>query len=177
MTDNGTRLICLKLIGMRLGALLMTEARRPLFSSRNLVALIAAPPLGAGIYSLLYAAAIWLRTAKEGGFLGILDSIGGLLLYSVFYGFFGLIVGSLIGYVGMLITGIPSMLLLRYIRWENRITYIIMGGLGGSVIPPTDRNWTVFGESYVVHNVIAGALVMLMYFLIVDRGQNTLPPS
>lgn len=155
----------------------MENVRRPLFTARNITALIVSPPLGAGIYSLIYAAALCLRTAINEGFPSILEAIGTLLMYSLFYGFFGVIVGGLLAYIGMIITGMPTILALRYIRLENKITYVLLGGIGGTILPPIKRNWTVFGESYVIHNVVAGALVMLIYFLIVNPARSTPHPS
>src|SRR5438270_1684216 len=134
---------------------------------RSIVAFLVAPLLGTYAYGfLLCFAALVYQWPQPAGDAAALVGIGPLFI---------VLFGTMLSYPGMLVIGFPTWLLLRWARAEGLIPYMMAGLAGGSLLPKVQRGWSFVGEPHILHNQVAGALVMAAFWLIA-RSQDE-PPS
>jgi hypothetical protein len=100
-----------------------------------------------------------------------------LLLALPFGAIFGMIFGAPLAYVGIVFVGIPVWRLLSYYKAESGFGYAIFGGVGGSLLPPIKNNWTIYGEPAAMHNMVAGAVTLLIFWRIASRSPRGVTES
>jgi hypothetical protein len=88
---------------------------------------------------------------------------------------FVVIFGTMLSYPGILLIGVPTWLLLRWARAEGLIPYAVAGFVGGSVLPPVQRGWSFLGEPPVLHNQMAGMLVMASFWFVARKREARTP--
>lgn len=123
---------------------------------QGLVAALLAPLLGAYCYGVLLLTVLALKGPVPPFFEGLFGILGGAILIALF--------GSILAYLGMVFIGLPSWLLLRRFRCEGALPYAACGFVGGFLLPNMKVHLSQFGEPLGLHNAIAGALVMLVFW-------------
>ena len=138
---------------------------------RSAAAFVLAPPLGAGAYTVLFGLASWAGNPAARDVVGDLGSIGAIIVGVPMLAIAGMIFGSIAAYPGMLLFGLPCWIVMRGWRGEFGLGYALHGAAGGALFPEYKTGWTIFGEPYWLHNAIAGALVLYIFWRIaVERG-------
>jgi hypothetical protein len=128
---------------------------------RSIAAFIAAPLVGTYVYGLLLCvAALFYRWPQPAGEVAALVGAGPLFI---------VLFGAMLSYPGIVLVGLPTWLLLRWARTEGLVPYTLAGVVGGTLLPPAQRGWSFVGEPHVLHNQVAGALVMATFWLIARR--------
>lgn len=89
---------------------------------------------------------------------------------------FIVIFGTMLSYPGILLIGVPSWMFLRRAKAEGLVPYAVAGLVGGSFLPPVQRGWSFLGEPPVLHNQVAGMLVMASFWFIA-RNRRTPEPT
>ena len=88
---------------------------------------------------------------------------------------FIVIFGTMLSYPGILLIGVPSWVLLKRAKAEGLIPYVVAGLVGGSVLPPVQRGWSFLSEPPVLHNQVAGMLVMASFWFIARNRRKPEP--
>ena len=125
---------------------------------KGVLAALLAPLLGAYLYGLLLLTAVVLSGSPPSLSDAFLSILTGAMLVALF--------GAALAYPGMVLVGLPAWFLLRRFRAEGALPYALCGFFGGFLLPPVKKHWSLLGESPLLHNAVAGALVMLMFWWI-----------
>jgi hypothetical protein len=125
---------------------------------KGVLAALLAPLVGAYLYGLLLVAAVVLNGSPISPSDALLSIVTGAMLVALY--------GSALAYPGMVLVGLPSWFLLRRFRAEGALPYALCGFFGGFLLPPVKKHWSLLGESPLLHNAVAGALVMLVFWWI-----------
>lgn len=128
---------------------------------QGIAAALAAPVFGTYLYGILNLTILALTSSAAPGHevsfvQGLFTIIGGALLIALF--------GAMLAYPGMILVGLPSWFILRRYRAEGALTYGLCGFFGGFMMPTPKVRMSLVGEPLVVHNAVAGALVMLVFW-------------
>jgi hypothetical protein len=123
---------------------------------RGIAAALVAPLFGAYLYGVLLLTILALKGPVPPFFEALFGIAAGALLITLF--------GSLLAYLGMVFIGLPSWFVLRRFRLEGALPYAACGFFGGFLLPVMKVRISQFGEPLALHNAIAGALVMLVFW-------------
>ena len=146
-----------------------TMARSRSSIRRGVLGAIFSPILGILAYSVLYLLACCI--------VDILTQSISKLPVALFYSPIVAMMGPLPAYIGFVLIGLPAWLILRRLDAESGFAYVGTGVLGGLLFPSLDDGWTILGEPGVIHNAIAGGLIMLFFWRIVRAGVGVALPS
>jgi hypothetical protein len=145
------------------------STRIPAVADQLFVALLMAPPAGTAGYSLLLGGGAWVHNLANGQFPDAAAAAGSLPVALIGSMVLGTLVGVWYAYGAMLVFGLPIWGALHWAHAESLRNYALAGAACGALIPP------IFAEPAILHNGLAGALVMAAFWLILVTSRRINP--